>query len=327
MGRGEHIKDHYYTILEFSKHTEYGELKSQTLPITLETSGLRSNHDHFNLDRMFRAREFYFTSLYGEVFHILLQKNLLTEEAILELNDIVKLLDKEYFIFKPIADQFKESREIYLKLLSEKEELDLLYSDFEYIKLLYHYLYNATSPHFFVLRSYTHRSGPNFSEFSLSNELNCAYLAELPFSLHVTIPKRFIKVNEENLSAFSELPFSKLEDISIENATDVLFSPINYFLEDFYLFNRSLYRDALVKYYENFSPFSNTVVSNLSEEQENLDVFSELPFSNMEDLNLSEEQENLDAFSELPFSNPEDSDFEIDDHMLEGFSELPFNNV
>jgi len=65
-------------------------------------------------------------------------------------------------------------------------------------KKTYHYLFNATSENMFVLRSYASRSGPDMSDFSLSGEINCAYLAEIPFCLHTSIPDVFIKVDLEN---------------------------------------------------------------------------------------------------------------------------------
>lgn len=174
-------------------------------------------------------------------------------------------------------------------------------------KKTYHYLFNATSENMFVLRSYTSRSGPDMSDFSLSGEINCAYLAEIPFCLHTSIPDVFIKVDLENLNTLSELTFNDLGDIFDDN---FLIFNLNYEGDDFALFDIPLYEQAIFCL-------------------ENNQGFANLPFSDLEDTleiddrSISWEQENNEGFANLPFSNLEDEHTSIIDtvyEVLEAFS-------
>lgn len=145
------------------------------------------------------------------------------------------------------------------------------------------------------------------SDFSLSGEINCAYLAEIPFCLHTSIPDVFIKVYLENLNTLSELTFNDLGDIFDDN---FLIFNLNYEGDDFSLFDIPLYEQAIFCL-------------------ENNQGFANLPFSDLEDTleiddrSISWEQENNEGFANLPFSNLEDEHTSIIDtvsEVLEAFS-------
>jgi len=94
--------DHYYIILEHSHPIEYGKLKHTTYPLRIQNL----DYEYLVVKRMFNAHEFYISSMYGQIHHILKKNNLLTEKSISELR-IRRLLEK---ISSPFCDEVRLTR-------------------------------------------------------------------------------------------------------------------------------------------------------------------------------------------------------------------------
>lgn len=292
--------DHYHIILEHSHPIEYGKLEDTTFPLRIKSL----DNEYLVVKRMFNAHDFYFSSLYGKIHHILKQDNLLTEKCISEISTITDDLDKQYFIFKYISKEYKKNSDIYLKLTIEKEELDSLYSEFEQVKKTY--FFKARTENRYLSEFYfTYRGRPDMADLSLKGEIDLAYLAELPFCMDTYTPDRFIKFDFENLKTLSELPFSDLGDVFDD---DILIFNIDYEEDDFDFYDTPLYEQAIFCL-------------------ENKEGFANLPFSNLEDElvfdHTSGVEENLVGFENLPFSNLEDEHTSIIEtvyQVLEAFS-------
>jgi hypothetical protein len=313
LSRGEHILDHYYSILEYAKPLEYGNLQDITHPIIFSSDGLIYDAQYLDIERMFKGYDFYFSGLYGQIYHLLQHKNLLPEKSYSELAVIVKDLDKDYYIFKHIFDHFKQSRNEYLELLDEKKEIDNIYTEYSNILDI-----------FFPMGD-----GRDLNYSIITECINMAYLSELPFFLDADLQQRLLSACNDNVLGFSELPYSNLQDLSVNNDFIINQSlyPVNITYDhDIYL-EAEEFHDYMVTFNE--LPYSNMGETQISPEEENLAASHELPFSNpYDDLGLTVEEENLSAFQELPFSNQDDDlGLSLEEENLSAFQELPFSNT
>jgi hypothetical protein len=315
LRRGEHIMDHYYTILEYAKPLEYGNLDDINVPIIFTSDGLTYYAQYLDIDRMFRGYEFYFSGLYGEFYHLLQQNNLLTEKSYSELAVLVKQLDKQYYIFKHILDDFKQSRNEYIELLDEKKQIDNIYTEFDYIIDIFFY------------RGYV----SDLNHSIITDCINISYLSELPFFLDSDLQQRILALRNDNIIGFSELPYSNLQDLSPD--LEFIIDPDNISYDHNIYLQGVEFHNNLIAFNE--LPYSNMEETQISPEEDNLAALQELPFSNYNDDqyfaeqedNFAEQEDNLAALQELPFCNPDDDTFELDDHGLDSFIQLPTSNI
>ena len=147
LKRDNKIMVHYLPILDYTRATEYGRLEDRTLILNL--SDFDRDPDEFK--RMFDAHDFYFSSLYGQVFHLHQQRDLLSSYEKLILSDLVKDLDNRYYMFKHISEEFKLDCEYCTDLNIEMDNLRGIYRYYKEIKERYYYVYQTRSNENFEL--------------------------------------------------------------------------------------------------------------------------------------------------------------------------------
>ena len=275
-------------------------------------SSVYPDHMHLlDINRMFNSHEHYFSCYYGKLSVLLNNKDRFSQDDLENIHNIVRLLDKEYMIFKDVVDLFNLNRGYYYEAIQNRDVLTEELSKHDRIIELY----------------YDYIGGIMYYDHD-----NLAYLGCLPFNQGFNFDSTLINNEEENLYLLKNLP---LFNNRINNPYDyntssyvsgydhcIIFDDI-----DFHHGNTIYYDQVLETHnrYELFSELPYHKIVNLDyeplESEINLKGFSELPFNGLEDTDLDAE-ENRSGFSELPFND-------LDDYLdnRSNFSELPFNDL